>query len=72
MYHKHHPKVLIAQHDGQVISHWPYAHDIFEDEIFTENALDWEEDLRRKQNPYLTCFKAMSRDEQLDWLEQTT
>jgi hypothetical protein len=42
-YRKHDPKNLVAQHASQVVSHWSYAHDSFEDEIFTENALDWEE-----------------------------
>jgi hypothetical protein len=69
-YKKHDPKGLVSQHVGQVVSHWSYAHDTFEDEIFTENSLDWEEVLQRKEKPDLTHFKAMSGDEQLEWLEQ--
>jgi hypothetical protein len=37
-YRKHDPKKLVSKHVGQVVSHWPYAHDNFDDEIFTENA----------------------------------
>jgi hypothetical protein len=32
----------------------------YEDELFTENAQDWEEVLQRKENPKITKFKAMS------------
>jgi hypothetical protein len=68
-YMKHDPKGIVIQHVGHVISHWPYAHDTFEDEIFTENTLDWEEVLQRNEDPDLTHFKAMSGNEQLEWLE---
>jgi hypothetical protein len=37
-FHKHNPKGLVLQHASQVSSYWPYSHDQFEDEIFTENA----------------------------------
>jgi hypothetical protein len=37
---KHDPKGLVLQHASQVSSCWPYAHDRFEDEVFTENAQD--------------------------------
>jgi hypothetical protein len=69
---KHDPKKLVAQHSIQIVSHWQYAHVSFEDEIFTENAQDWEEVLQRKEKPYLIQFKAMSGDEQLEWLEKIT
>jgi hypothetical protein len=35
-FHKHDPKGLVPQHTTQVSSYWSYAHDSFEDEIFTE------------------------------------
>jgi len=43
IYRKHDPKNLVAQYVGHIISRWLYAHDIFEDEMFIENDLDWEE-----------------------------
>jgi hypothetical protein len=55
----------------KVSSCWPYAHDRFEDEIFTENAQDWEEVMARMADPKETRFKAMSWDEQETVLEQT-
>jgi hypothetical protein len=61
----------MAQHANQVVSYWPYAHDNFEHEIFTENAQDWEEVLHRKSNPKMIRFKAMSMDEQVQIIEKT-
>jgi hypothetical protein len=43
-----------------VSSYWPYAHDKFEDEIFTENAQDWDEVVARMDDPKMTKFRAMS------------
>jgi hypothetical protein len=37
-FHKHDPKGLVLQHASQVSSCWPYVHDKFKDEIFTECA----------------------------------
>jgi hypothetical protein len=54
-----------------VSSCWPYAHDKFEDKIFTEGAQDWEEVLQRKDNPNMTRFKSMKMDEQVETIEQT-
>jgi hypothetical protein len=61
----------VVEHANHVISNWPYAHNDFEDEIFTENALKWDEVLRRKDKPDLIRFMAFPGDEQLDFLEQT-
>jgi hypothetical protein len=60
---KHDPKGLVLQHASQVSSYWPYTHDKFEDEIFTECTRDWEEVVQRKENSNMTRFKAMSIDE---------
>jgi hypothetical protein len=49
-----------------VSSCWPYAHDKFEDEVFTENAQDWDEVVARMADPKMTRFRAMSLDEQTD------
>jgi hypothetical protein len=68
---KHDPKGLVLQHALQVSSCWPYAHDSFEDEIFTEGAQDWEEVLYRRDNPNMTKFKAMTMDEQVETIEHT-
>jgi hypothetical protein len=48
---KHDPKGLVLQHASQVSSCWPYAHDKFEDEVFTENAQDWDEVVQRMVDP---------------------
>jgi hypothetical protein len=37
-FRKHDPKGLVLKHASQVSSCWPYAHDKFEDEVFTENS----------------------------------
>jgi hypothetical protein len=37
---KNDPKGLVLKHSSQVSSFWPYSHDKFEDEVFTENAQD--------------------------------
>jgi hypothetical protein len=58
------------KHASQVSSCWPYAHDKFEDEVFTENAQDWDEVVARMVDPKMTRFKAMSLDEQATTLEQ--
>jgi hypothetical protein len=55
----------------QVSSCWSYAHDKFEDEIFTENAQDWDEVVQRMANPNMTRFKAMSMDEQVETIEKS-
>lgn len=68
---KHDPKGLVLQHALQVSSCWPYSHDSFEDEIFTEGAQDWEEVLHRRANPNMTKFKAMTMDEQVETIEKT-
>jgi hypothetical protein len=46
-----------------------YAHDSFEDEIFIEDAQDWEEVLHRRANPNMTRFKVMTMDEQVETIE---
>jgi hypothetical protein len=53
-----------------VSSCWPYAHDKFEDEVFTENAQDWDEVVARMADPKMTRFKAMSLDEHAKTIEQ--
>jgi hypothetical protein len=70
-FHKHDPKGLVLKHASQVSSYWPYAHDKFEDEVFTENAQDWDEVVARMADPKMTRFKAMSLDEHATILEQS-
>jgi hypothetical protein len=60
---KHDPKGLVLQYASQVSSCWSYAHEKFEDEVFTENAQDWDEVVARMVDPKMTRFKAMSLDE---------
>jgi hypothetical protein len=50
----------------------PYAHDKFEDEVFTENAQDWDEVVARMVDPKMTRFRAMSLDEQVMTIEKST
>jgi len=69
-FRKHDPKGLVLQHASQVSSCWPYSHDRFEDEIFTENAQDWNEVAIRLANPRTTRFKAMSWEEKAMSLER--
>jgi hypothetical protein len=65
-FHKHDPKGLVPQHASHVSSCWPYTHDKFEDEIFTECAKDLEEVVQRMANLNMTRFKDMSMDEQVE------
>jgi hypothetical protein len=68
---KHDPKGLVLKHVQQVSSYWPYAHDRFEDEIFTENSQSWDEVVARMVDPKAIIFKAMSWDEKEIVLEQS-
>jgi hypothetical protein len=54
-----------------VSSYWPYAHEKFEDEVFTENSQDWDEVVARMADPRMTKFRAMSLDEQATIIEQS-
>jgi hypothetical protein len=54
-----------------VSSCWSYAHDKFEDEVFTENAQDWDEVVARMVDPKMTRFRAMSLDEQVTTIEKS-
>jgi hypothetical protein len=67
---KHDPKGLVLKHASQVSSCWPYAHDQFEDEIFTENAQDWNEVAARMADPGKNQFRDMSWEEKAMPLEQ--
>ena len=58
------------KHASQVSSYWPYTHDKFEDEVFTENAQDWDEVVARMVNPKMTRFKTMGLDELTSIQEQ--
>jgi hypothetical protein len=63
---------LVLKHSSQVSSCWLYTHDNFEDEVFTENAQDWDEVIARMVDTKMTKFKEMSLDEQAIILEQST
>jgi hypothetical protein len=62
-FRKHDPKGLFLQHASKFFSCWPYAHDKFEDEIFTKCAQNWDEVVQRKSKTRMNKFKAMSMDE---------
>jgi hypothetical protein len=55
-----------------VSSYWSYAHDKFEDEVFTENAQDWDEVVARMVDPKMTRFRAMSLDEHVMTIEKSS
>jgi hypothetical protein len=55
-----------------VSSCWPYAHDKFEDEVFMENAQDWDEVVERMVDPKMTNFRAMSLDGQVTTIDKST
>jgi hypothetical protein len=55
-----------------VSSCWPYAHDKFEDEVFTENAQNWDEVVQRMANLKMTRFKAIRMDEHEATIEHST
>jgi hypothetical protein len=65
-------KGLVLPHASQVSSSWLYAHDKFEDEVFTENVEDWDEVVQRMADPKMTRFKAMSMDEQVATIEKSS
>jgi hypothetical protein len=67
---KHDPKVLVLQNVSQVSSYWSYDHNKFEDEVFIENAQDWDEVVQRMPNPNIIGFKAMSMDKQVETIEK--
>jgi hypothetical protein len=69
---KHDPKGSVLKHASQVLSCWPYAHDKFEDEVFTENAQDWDKVVSRMVNPKMIKFKAMSLGEQVMTIEKSS
>jgi hypothetical protein len=56
-YRKHDLKGLLVKHVEQVMVYWPYAHDKFEDEVFTENAHSWDEVIQRKSSLTLLPLK---------------
>jgi hypothetical protein len=67
---KHDPEGLVSKHASQVSCCWPYSHDWFEDEIFTENSQDWDEVVERMDDPKITKFNAMSWEEQETSLDE--
>jgi len=71
-FHKHDPKGMFLQHDSQVLSCWSYAHKKFKDEVFTENAWDWDEVVQRMANSKMTRFRSMSLNEQTIKIEHST
>jgi hypothetical protein len=67
---KHDPKGLVLQHTSSVSSCWLYAHDRFEDKIFTEKAQDWDMVTARKADPRGTRFRDLTYEDQATQLEQ--
>jgi hypothetical protein len=69
---KHDLKGMVLQHASQVSSRWPYAHDKFEDEVFTENSQYWDEVVARMVDPKMTRLGAMILDEHAVNIEKST
>jgi hypothetical protein len=57
---------------SQVSSCWPYTHDKFEDEFFTENSQDWDKVMARMAEPKMTRFRAMSLDGHEKTIDKST
>jgi hypothetical protein len=53
----------VVEHANQVVSHWLYSHEDFEDEIFIENVVNWDEVLQRKEKLDLVRFMALFGNE---------
>jgi hypothetical protein len=54
-----------------VSSCWSYAHEKFEDEVFTENSQDWNEVIASMVDPKITRFRSMSLDEHATTIEKS-
>jgi hypothetical protein len=48
-----------------VSANFPYSHDKWEDELFFNDAQDWDKVLERMENPRITFFKNLSIDEHM-------
>jgi hypothetical protein len=64
-YRKHDPKGLVPKHAEQVVLTWPYAHEKWEEELFTENSQDWKEVEKRRANPNVTIFSSLPIEEKI-------
>jgi hypothetical protein len=71
-FHKNDRKVLLLKHASQVFSCWSYAHEKFEDEIFTRNSQDWDEVVARMVDPKMTRFITMILDEYEKTIEKSS
>jgi len=64
-YRKHDPKGLVPKHASHVSMSWTYAHEKWEEELFTENAQYWQEVQRRKSNPIINIFASLLIEEHI-------
>jgi hypothetical protein len=64
-YKKHDPKGLVQKHAKQVVLTWPYAHEKWEEELFTKNSQDWKEVQKRRANPNITIFSSLFVEEHI-------
>jgi hypothetical protein len=62
---KHNPKGLVAKHCELVSANFPYSHNKWEDDLFFNDAHDWDKVLERTKNPHITFFKNLSIDEHM-------
>jgi len=53
------------KHVEQVAYNWPYGHVRWEEEVFIEDAQNWDEVLERRRNPHIIVFKYLSIDKQM-------
>lgn len=65
-YKIHEPKGLVNKHHDLIYLARPYNHECWEDDLFLENARDWDEVMVRWKNTHLTIFKTLSLDEQME------
>jgi hypothetical protein len=64
------PKVWCPNMLNKVSYNWPYSHEKWQEEEFTEDAQNWAQVLERKATPGLTIFKTLSLDQQMEVLTQ--
>jgi hypothetical protein len=64
-YRNHDPKGLAPKHVEKVVFTWPYAHENWEEEMFTENSQDRKEVESRREKPNITMFFSLPIEEKI-------
>jgi hypothetical protein len=64
-YIKHNPKGLVPNHARHVAMTWPYSHEKWEEELFTEDSQEWKEVQKRRSNLGETLFSSFLMEEKI-------